>query len=93
MPGRFVYLYRPFVYTIFLSGWVYIVVTVEITIRRNSVLRGSVEWTFGQVSSVVLRILNSIHNIEGIDLPTCEHFDPVDGCVLFCHGVPEETFG
>jgi hypothetical protein len=71
IPGRFCHLYRPSVYTIFLSGWLYIVVTVEITIRRNSVLHGSVEWTFGQVSPVVLRILNSIHNIEEIDLPTC----------------------
>jgi hypothetical protein len=90
--GKFSGLYRPSVYTIFLAGWLYIVVTIEITIQRNAVLRGSVEWTFGQVSSVFLWILNSTHNIR-IDLPTCKHFDPFDGRVLFSHEALGAMFG
>lgn len=41
---------------IFLSAWVYIVVTVETTIRLNPVITGGTVWTFGQVNLFLIYI-------------------------------------
>jgi len=47
---RWVIVLRGFAFAV---SWVYVVVTVETTIRRNPVIHGDVQWTFGQVFPLV----------------------------------------